>query len=202
MAPAGPPATFGHTALDTAIIPTGARFGRIHHARHPDPLGFGKAATRFSDPRRRSEANRFGVLYLGETLKVCFVEAVLRDARNGSVGDYPIEETELAQRRYSEAVVTAPLRLVDLRGDGPIRMGIPSDVAGASRQHLARAWSLAFYTHPDRPDGIIYPSRLNRETNLAIYDRAVGRLRPDRTWALIAAPGFADILDSLRVALV
>jgi hypothetical protein len=39
--------------------------------------------------RRRLASNRFGVLYLGDTVKVCFLEAVLRvrDRRDGAIGD-------------------------------------------------------------------------------------------------------------------
>jgi RES domain len=59
-------------------VAPGERFGRIYLDRYPDPLGFGKTPSRFSDPRRRVGSSRFGVLYLGDTLKVCFLEAVLR----------------------------------------------------------------------------------------------------------------------------
>jgi hypothetical protein len=188
--------------LDLSSIAPGQQFGRIYHERYPDPLGVGKTPSRYSDPRRLAEEKRFGVLYLGTTLKVCFVEAILRDRRNGAVGDYPIGEIELCQRRYAEIVVTSTLRLVDLRGDGPIRMGIPSDVVGATRQRPARAWSVLFHDHPIAPDGIIYPSRLNEEINLAIYDRAVSKLAVHRVFSLIDAPGLAGVLNGLRVALV
>jgi hypothetical protein len=76
-----PPAGFERLPLDIETIPSGRRFGRIYASGFPDPLGFGKTASRFSDPRRRDATKRFGVLYLGETLKVCFLEAVLRDRR-------------------------------------------------------------------------------------------------------------------------
>ena len=46
--------------------------------RFPNPLGFGKAPSRFSDPRRRVDANRFGILYLGDT-------RVLRGSRRSSI---------------------------------------------------------------------------------------------------------------------
>jgi len=46
-------------------------------------------------------------------------------------------------------------------------MGVPSDVARASQQSLSRVWSVAFFEHPEKPDGIIYPSRLNAETNFS-----------------------------------
>jgi RES domain len=196
-----PSAAFACTALDLTTVAPGTRFGRIYHWRYPDPLGIGKTPSRFSDPRRRIPANRFGVLYLGSSLKVCFVDAVLRDQRNGAVADYPIEERELHERLYADGEVAEPLSLVDLRGDGPLRMGVPSDVARGARQRLARLWSVAFHTHPSGPDGILYPSRLNGETNLAVYDRAISKLRTANTSPLIAAAGLAGVLNDLKVAL-
>jgi len=197
-----PTAAFDRVDLDIAEVAPGTRFSRIFLDRYPNPLGFGKAASRFSDPRRRVERNRFGVLYLGSSLKVCFLEAILRDRRNGAVGDHPIEERELRMRRYAEVVIAEKLALADLRGDGRVRMGIPSSVAGAASQALARAWSLALHEHRSAPDGIIYASRLNGEGNLAVFDRAIAKLRVARDLPLIAAPGLAAALDDLRVALV
>jgi RES domain len=197
-----PKAESAKVKLEIASIHAGGRLGRIYPGRHPDPLGFGKTPSRFSDPRRRIEQNRFGVLYLGVSLEVCFLEALLRDQRNGVVGDFPLAEDELYIRRYAEIDVRDQLNLVDLRGHAAIRMGVPSDVARASRQALARAWSVAFHEHPERPDGIIYPSRLNIETNLAIYDRAIPKLVVHRHTRLIDATGLADVLNDLRVALV
>ncbi len=197
-----PPPVFDSVALDLTTIPVGAKFGRIHRKTLPDPLGFGKNPSRFSDPRRRAEASRFGVLYLGSSLKVCFLETMLRDDRDGIVGQIAIAESELDDRRYSEIRVREPLRLLDLTGDGPVRMGIPSDVARGRRQALARKWSVAFYEHPAQVDGIVYPSRLNGETNLAIYGRAVGKLELFREQHLKRASGLPSVLDDFQVALL
>lgn len=194
-----PPASFGRAPIKLHTVPTGQSFGRIYLARYPDPLGYGKTPSRFSDPRRRIEANRFGVLYLGETVKVCFLEAVLRDQRDGQVGNLPILEAEFYERHYADIVTTAPLKLVDLRDDAAIVMGVPTDVAKASRQTLARKWSVAFHEHGKAPDGIIYPSRLNGSTNLAIYDRAISKLKAISVRKLIAAPGLATVLNDLQV---
>jgi hypothetical protein len=153
-------------------------------------------------PAPKDAGNRFGVLYLGESLKVCFLEAVLRDLRNGAIGDFPLSENELHIRNYVDLEIASELRLIDLRGDAAIRMGVPSDVARASRQSLGRAWSVAFHEHPSKPDGIIYPSRLNAETNLAIYDRAISKLAARRVTKLIDAKGLAAVLNDLKVALV
>jgi hypothetical protein len=78
-----PAAAFATVSLDLATIPLGQRFGRVYSSSFLDPLGYGKTLSRFSDPSRRIPANRFGVLYFGSTLKVCFVEAVRRDQRRG-----------------------------------------------------------------------------------------------------------------------
>jgi len=193
---------FRDVALETTTVAASRQFGRIYMERYPDPLGFGKTQSRFSDPRRRVARSRFAVLYLGSSLKVCFLEALLRDRRNGVVGDYPIDESELTVRSFAEIEVVRSLTLVSLMGDAPVRMGVPSDVARGSNQVLAREWSVAFYEHPSAPDGIIYASRLNGETNLAIYDRAVSKLRARPQVQLIRAPGLANVLNDLKVALV
>ena len=200
--PVRPPPAFARARLVVHTVAVGERFGRIFLDRYPDPLGYGKTPSRFSDPRNRIERNRFGVLYLGETLKVCVLEAVLRDQRDGRVGDLPIAEQELHIRRYADIEAVVPLQLVDLRGDGAVVMGIPSDVHRARHQTLARAWSVAIHDHPSAPDGIIYPSRLNGHTNLAIYDRAMAKLKPIRIRRLIAAPGLAAVLNDFSVSIV
>lgn len=197
-----PPAGFENFPLDIEDVPAERRFGRIYADVFPDPLGYGKTPSRFSDPRRRAAAKRFGVLYLGDTLKVCFLETVLRDRRDGLIGDLPIEERELYSRRYAEIETATNLRLVDLREDHAIRMGVPTDVAKSSRQSLARAWSLTFHEHGSVPDGIIYPSRLNGHTNVAIFGRAVAKLSVVRVVPLIGASGIAAVIGDLRVSLV
>jgi len=202
MAKAFPPKNFADASLQIHEVPFGQRFGRIYQSRYLNPLGFGKTPSRFSDPRRRVAASRFGVLYLGESLKVCFLEAVLRDQRDGTIGDLPMEETELHNRHYAEIEVTASLTMVDLRDDNAIVMGVPTDVAKASNQTLARSWSVAFHDHPDKPDGIIYPSRLNGHTNLAVFDRSIVKLRTVQKMKLIAAAGLPLVLDDLKVGIV
>ena len=197
-----PPAAFPRASLRQVVVGAGARYGRIHSNHHPDPLGYGKTPSRFSDPRRRVVQHRFGVLYLGASLKVCFLEAFLRDQRNGFIGDYLIDERELDIRQYAQIEVLRPMTLVNLQGDALSVMGVPSDVARGSHHGLARAWSVAFREHPSAPDGIIYDSRLNGETNLAIYDRAIHKLGVVGTTPLRHATGLAAVLNDLSIAIV
>ena len=195
-----PTANFALGQLRLHTVTAGERFGRIYMAGFPDPLGYGKSKSRFSDPRRRKPESRFGVLYLGQTLAVCFLEAVLRDRKDGIVGELELEERELDERHYAEIEVASPLRLVDLRNNNAVAMGVPSDVLRGVRQALGRVWSVVFHDHPQAPDGIIYPSRLNGQVNLAIYGRAVAKLRPQRLRRLSDVAELAPVLDDLEVA--
>ena len=202
MANVLPPKDFASAKLQIHTLSAGHRFGRIFLERYPNALGFGKTPSRFSDPRKRIAAHRFGVLYLGQTIRVCFLEAVLRDQRDGVVGDLPIAENELLVRRYAEIETIAPLSMVDLRDDNAVIMGIPTDVAKGSQQSLARKWSVAFHDHPQKPDGIIYPSRLSGQTNLAVFDRAIIKLKVARVAKLMAAPGLAAVLNDLKISVI
>ena len=101
----------------------------------------------------------------------------MRDRRNGRLGDIPIPYTELEQLVCAIITVVRPMKVVDLSGDSPVRMGVPSDAVKASSHRLGQQWSLAFWLHQEHPDGIVYPSRLNGEINLALYDIALPKVR-------------------------
>lgn len=176
-----PPASFGTRPLVIRLEPAGATWRRLFETRHPDPLGFGLVRSRFSDPTGRA----FGVVYLGSSIKVAFHEAILRDRGDARTGLVLVPMVELEAYTCAEIEIATPLKLVDLAGDGPFKMGVPSDVAGARDQSLAQMWSEAFHAHPDGVDGVCYPSRLNEERNIAVYDRALAKLRTKTTPRLI-----------------
>lgn len=183
-------------------VSPGSVWRRLYGTRHPDPLGFGRGASRFSDGRTGTlDPDRFGVVYLGSTLKVCFLETVLRDRGNGRLGDWLVEVAELESWSCAEIAVTAPLRLVELRGDAPARMGIPSDALRASSHGLGQRWSAALRSHDERPDGLIYSSRLNEDTNVVVYDRALPKLKATATPRLLECRSeLADVLRGSRLA--
>jgi hypothetical protein len=201
MHPLGPTEAFDTAALMTRRIAKGRMFGRITGVVHPDPLGFGFHPTRFSDPQVRDPGKRFGVVYLGASLDVCFLEAVLRDERNGKVGDVPLDMTEFTRRRFATIASAQTLRLIDLTGDHKVRMGVPTDVTHASDQTLGRLWSEAVYLHPARVDGILYEFRLCNKLNLAVFDRAVSKLRCVEDMPLLQAPELPGVLNRYKVAI-
>jgi len=123
---------------------------------------------------------------------------------NGRLGDLPIANSELTQRFCAVIEVREPLTLVDLRNGGPVVMGVPTDAVRASSHRWGQKWSHAFWSHRDSPDGLIYPSRLNGETNVALYNRALHKIaapaggRPLLDWAL----EMADIIEKYQLSLV
>jgi hypothetical protein len=108
-----PPKGFESSKIELASIETGTKCYRLYSSSHPDPLGFGFSPSRFSDPRLKlPEKDRFGIIYFGSSLKVCFLERVLRDLRNGQLGDVPIPYAELEQLMCAEVTTVRPWSLV------------------------------------------------------------------------------------------
>jgi hypothetical protein len=199
-----PPRGFETRPLVISQIASGDLWWRLYAGSHTDPLGFGYGPSRFSDPRTNLlPPKRYGIVYFGSSVKVCFAEAILRDRGVGRLQAFPIEEAEFEDWTCAQIRVERQLDLVDLRGDGPLRMGVPTDVPRARSQKLARLWSRAFWSHPVRPDGIIYESRLNGETNIAIFGRALTKMRPLATYTLAdRRSDLAAIISDFDIAVV
>ncbi|OYU86398.1 MAG: hypothetical protein CFE29_28585 [Bradyrhizobiaceae bacterium PARB1] len=199
-----PPAGFASRTLSLVDVARGAVWRRLYQNRFPNALGYGFSPSRFSDPETTLVfPERFGVVYFGNSIKVCFVEAILRDRGVARTHTFPIEWSELEAWTCAEVRVEDPLRVVDLRGDGLVRMGIPTDVARASSQGLARIWSRALWAHDAHPDGLMYDSRLNGETNVVVFDRAIPKLTTITTPRLVdCRDDLATILTDLDLAIV
>ena len=194
----GPRPNFARRKLVLANVPAGSTWRRLYESRHPDPLGYGPGLSRFSDPTGQA----FGLVYLGSSAKVAFVETILRDSADGRGDDCVIDLAEIEKRSIATIQPIIDLRLINLTGDGLLKLGVPSDVVGARDQALAQQWSVALHDHPDQPDGILYPSRLNEERCIALYDRAISRLRVMASSRLMDCEiELAAILDDLQIAL-
>jgi hypothetical protein len=194
-----------HPLASGALTPAHASAGSVwHHIfldRFPDPLGFGFAPSRFSDPRRKP-ASRFGVYYVGQTFEVAFLETIVRDLRNGNPGPLLLSAKDLDDFVHVHVTVQARLDLVDLRGGNVVALGVPTNAVRASSHRLGQRASLAVYQRADQFDGIWYPSRLNGDENLAVFDRSVPKLSAGPRRKLVACPELAPILGTYRVALV
>jgi hypothetical protein len=184
-----------------AHAPVGSVWHHIFLDRFSDPLGFGFASSRFADPRRKP-SSRFGVYYVGQTFEVAFLETIVRDLRNGNPGPLVLSANDLDDFVHVHLTVQARLDLVDLRGGNAVALGVPTDAVRARSHRLGQRASLAAYQHTGQFDGIWYPSRLNGDDNLAVYDRAVPKLSAGPRRKLITCSELAPVLDAYRVALI
>ena len=101
----------------------------------------------------------------GKSLKVCFLEALLRDKRNGAIPSaYPLDETELRARRFAIVEIAERLSMVNLRGDGSIYAWVLPVLLG----HFA-PFSLSCLV-----SGVLRPSPLGR-TASSIPPGSMGR---------------------------
>jgi len=157
---ARPPRSARNLNLSVATIPPGARWLRFVRSVHPDALGAGPGASRFSDPMlHRARPPRWLPIYLGETFTLCLQETLLRDRANAALpGPFLVAEAELALWDWVVIEVIRPMRVVDLRGAALTRSRVPTDVVGAADQRLARSWAAAIHRHPSDFDGIAFPS--------------------------------------------
>ncbi len=140
--------------------------------------------------------------YAGATFEVAFLETIVRDSKNQNPGTLLIASNDLENYVHTEITLRETLDLVDLRAGNAITMGIPTDAVHARSHRQGRRTSLALYTHRERPDGICYPSRLNQDDNIAVYDRAVHKLSAGPRRTLNQCPELAPVLDRYRIAIV
>jgi hypothetical protein len=94
------------------------------------------------------------------------------------------------------------LNLLDLRDTGCVDIGAPTDAVRA--RHFAAGQALGRAVHEEHPDidGFIYASRLTGDDCIAVFDRAVGKLRVVDARELKDHPELPTVLERNRVALV
>jgi hypothetical protein len=160
------------------------------------PLGVGHVPSRFSG----TDGN-FLVLYAARNLATAISETIIRDDLEG-VAERRLFIEEFKDRAIVQLSTTAPLRMVDLRKGGCLKLGISTEVAGAKGFEEAQRFSQFVHDH-SQADGILYASRLTGENCAAVFDRAIhNHLVDQRTVPLIQLRNLSAALASLSVELV
>ena len=164
-------------------------------AHRATPLGTGYGASRFS-----SRQQAFGLLYAAPDLKTALAEALIRDRFEGKAKRV-LDITEIEERVVAEISTKGPLKLLDLRKDGLLKLGVSTDAARAKSHRHGQTLSDAIHKEFDI-DGILYLSRLTSEDCVAVYDRAIdGRLKAGKAIALERAPSLVSDLSALSVSI-
>jgi hypothetical protein len=187
-----PPADLARRRLPIEVCRPGWSLFRIHD-RVREPLHFG----RIGSNRWDAPGGEYGVLYLAEDVAGAFAETFLRD-----IGATLVSQAALSRKRISTMVAAAPLRLVDLTGPGLARIGATASVVHGDYATTQR-WSHRLWSHPDRPDGLLYRSRHDPSRRcIALFDRAGIELSVTSTHRVDAnGPQFAEILSRYRIGL-
>ena len=105
---------------------------RRHRNYRGTPLAAVPSPSRFSDPQAR-----YAVLYAAETVCRAFWETLGRNRFARRRRELPRAEAESAL--IVSIACDGPVRLVDLRGDGPVHIGAPSAVAHDGNHAAGRA---------------------------------------------------------------
>ncbi|WP_432344177.1 RES family NAD+ phosphorylase [Shinella yambaruensis] len=165
----------------------------VHQAT---PLGCAAGVSRFGGTKKD-----FAVLYAARNLATALAETVVRDRYEG-LEDRRLFTTELTERSAVQLGTIKPLRLVDLRKGGCLKLGISTDITGA--KCFDEAQQFADFVYKDHTiDGILYASRLTSENCVVVFDRAITSHLVEKCIAPLAQLGeVGSALDKLNVELV
>ena len=140
------------------------------------------------------------MLYASEAVRCAFWEALARN-RFARRRRRELPRSEVEARLVASIGSTEPLALIDLRGDGAVRIGAPSAVAHDGNHAAGRALSAAAHSGVPEADGFLFQSRFTGDTCVAVFDRAFGRLRMLGIDELVHHAEFLDALDDYGIAL-
>ena len=162
------------------------------------PLGTVPADSRFC-----SHEVGYSVLYASPDFATAFIETVVRD-RFIRRRERAVTLKEISDRAWARISTQqgAMLSLLDLRGDGCIRLGAPTDAVHARNHAAGRALARAVHAEHADIDGLIYVSRLTGEDVYAVFDRGAGKLESTETGALMDHLELPHVLDRHGIGIV
>ncbi len=167
------------------------------HQRRYSPIYFNLERGRF-----RTEE---GTLYLGADPRGAFLEAFVQKL-GGGPGSYVVSQEVLERSCLCLVTARRPLRLVDLTTGSSLRtLSASADARISTGRHaMSQRWAHAFSTHPDHPDGLLFPCRRAPELlSVALFARTEADLTASCQSNLLQDPAtLARILDHYDCALV
>jgi len=162
------------------------------------PLGVVPGDSRFG-----SRADGYGVLYATPDFATAFIEVIVRD-RFTRKRKREVLLKEVTERAWVQIVTKAraKLNLLDLRNDGCVRLGAPTDAVNARSHAAGRALGRTIHAEHGDIDGFIFSSRLTGTDVYAIFDRTIGKLQSTNTGDLAGHPELPDVLHRHGISLL
>lgn len=162
------------------------------------PLQLHSSPSRFCDGKLK-----FAVMYAALSFETCVVETLVRDRFTHRLKrELPL--AAVLARGYAR-ISTQPdrqLNLLDLRDSGCVDIGAPTDAVRARHFAAGQALGRAVYEEHKDVDGFIYASRLTGDDCIAVFDRAVGKLRVDEACELKDHAELPVVLERNKVVLL
>lgn len=162
------------------------------------PLGTSPGDSRFC-----AKADGYTVLYAAPDFTTAFVETVVRD-RFTRKRPREILLKEITGRAWTQ-IQTKPgarLRLLDLRQDGCVKLGAPSDAVNARSHAAGRALGRAIHADHKDVDGLLFSSRLTGADAYAVFDRALAKLDASASALLQDHPALPNVLSEYGIQLI
>ncbi len=173
----------------------GRVFRVIHRDRRSTPLEAVPAPSRFSDP-----LEGYAVLYASDAVRCAFWETLCRN-RFARRRRRELPRAEVEARLVVSIGSSGTLTLIDLRGDGPVRIGAASAVVHDGNHAAGRTLSAAVHDGVPEADGFLFPSRFTGDTCVAVFDRAFGKLTLSGIDELVRHVEFLNALDDYDIVL-
>ncbi len=159
------------------------------------PLGAVPAPSRFSDPERG-----YAVMYAAGTVRCAFWETLARN-RFARRGVRVLPRADVEARVVVSLVSSQQLSMIDLRNDGPVRIGAPAAVVHDGNHAAGRALSRAVYALVPEADGFLFDSRFTGHACVAVFERALDKLQTIDVQPLARHADFLDALDEYGIRL-
>ncbi|MGM0559265.1 MAG: RES family NAD+ phosphorylase [Myxococcota bacterium] len=153
------------------------------HERELELVDFDSTLWRIADREYRESPLHFGftgrnrfdapdgsyrVCYFALAFRGAFLETLGRDLHINFV-----TPEALSSRVAATVCVEPSVRLVDLTNQRLRLLGADSRLNSTMNRPLTQRWSRAIHSHPARPDGILYRSRLDPEQrSVAAFERS------------------------------
>lgn len=170
----------GRLRLPLVNLNPGTVFWRIIPSDKEHEIATGLSHYRFTDPRYETipEDECFKVLFMSRSFETAFLETVVRDVTDNRNGLVYLDESEVLTKDAVEFEITRKIPVVDLfSNEGAQRLGAPTDLIFAMDFMESRYLSYAACGSTVTPAGILYPSRLTRRANCALYDHSWSALK-------------------------
>lgn len=168
-------------------------FWRIHDTAN-GPCYFSEGVgSRFSSPG-------MGVLYLGDEPDTAFWEVFWDRIADCRHDERRVSRADLEGRGICTASIRRPLRLFNATSPRPMKSVSAPTATFSSDYGNCQAWARVLFTHPEKPDGILYPSaRTSGAKCLALF---VGRVScKDITFSSSTPlPDRVDLMNELVTA--